>query len=323
MTFRSILACAALAATMGMSNAPAGQRVEFWIDLYTGEPVSFEEMLGDLVGADVVFLGERHTVERHHRWQETIVKALAGGDRKLVLGLEMLETRYQPQLDRYGSGEIDFAGLAAETDWAERWDNYEDYRGPVEAARKAGAKLLALNADAGLVRRIGREGLEALSEEERGQLPAELDLDDKPYFALLEMQMMVHAHMSEAFLNNIFAAQVARDATMADSLASFLESPEGKGRRAVVLLGAGHCSYGYGTVSRLKRRLPDTTDRIVIMSESGDVELPPAMAKYARDIEITHQQLRDIISRPLGDYLSVIEMKPEPPAKEANSKAAP
>jgi len=45
------------------------------------------------------------------------------------------------------------------------------------------------------------------------------------------------------------------------------------------LNGDGHCSYGYGTVSRLKNRLPRVEVRIVIMPESGDVELTPEMEK--------------------------------------------
>ena len=80
----------------------------------------------------------------------------------------------------------------------------------------------------------------------------------------------------------------------------------------VLLCGAGHCSYGYGTVSRLESRLPGAVSRIIILSDSGDVELPPEMEKYAREIEITHQQLRDAVRQPLGDYLSVIEQKPDP-----------
>jgi uncharacterized iron-regulated protein len=297
----------ALCAPAVMAQEDAQKRAEMWVDLYTGEPVAFDEVTQDLATADIVFLGERHTVDRHHRWQHEIVKALAEEDRPLVLGIEMMEKRFQPELDRYCRGEIDFEELAEATQWGEHWKNYEDYQPILEAARAAGAHILALNADSKIIRTIGRKGIDALTPEERNTLPETLNLDDPPYFALLKLQLMVHAHVDEERLHGVFAAQVARDESMAAAMADYLKSGAGKGRRAVILCGAGHCAYGYGTASRLQTRLPKAETRIVILSESGDVEIPEAMQKHVRDIEISHQQIRDAVSRPLGDYLSVIE----------------
>ena len=87
-------------------------------------------------------------------------------------------------------------------------------------------------------------------------------------------------------------------------LARYLNSPEGRGRTAVVLCGEGHVSYGLGTAARVRRRMPGVVDRIVLLSESGDVELSPEERAAVRDVEITHQQLR-AIGRPIGDYLQV------------------
>ncbi len=287
------------------------KRTEMWLDLYTGEPVCFEEMLDDLTQAEIVFLGERHTVSRHHEWQFKVVDALAEKGKKLVLGIEMMEKRFQPQLDQYCQGAIDFEELAQATEWSENWGNYEDYKKVVESARNAGAMILALNADANVVRTIGRKGLDALTSEERSTLPDDLKQEDAPYYNFLKMQLMVHARVTEENLRNIFTAQISRDATMAETMADYLKSPAGKDRQGIILCGSGHCSYGMGTASRLQDRLPDAKMRILIMSESGDVKLSKAMMKHARSIEITHQQLRDVIQHPLGDYLSVIEPAPD------------
>jgi uncharacterized iron-regulated protein len=279
------------------------------MDLYTGEPVDFDEIVGDLAQSDLVFLGEHHTVPRHHRRQLEIIEALTARRAFPVLGVEMLQKKFQPELDRYARGEIDFQQLAELTDWGTVWSNYEDYRDILESARKAGLTILALNGDLDLIRKIGRQGLDALTDEEANELPKDLQLKDQPYFDLLEMQMMVHAGVTEENLRNIFSAQVARDEIMAETLARYLKSPAGKSRQAIILCGSGHCAYGLGTVSRLKSRLSGARDRIVILSESDDVELSPEMAKYARDIEVSHQQLRDVIQRPLGDYLCIIQPK--------------
>ncbi len=306
----TMILCVAQTSPAEKPAPPVQNRAEMWLDLYTGEPLEYSEMISDLEQADLIFLGEHHTVPRHHRWQQEIIESLCSNGRPLVVGLEMLGNQFQPELDRYSIGEIDFDQLAETTEWGEYWGNYEDYRGILEWAREAGIKILALSAELEVVRKLGRQGLEALTEEERSSLPQQMNLDDPPYFDLMKMQMMVHAGLTEDNLRKIFAAQVARDETMADTMAGYLKSPAGKGRRAIVLCGSGHCSYGYGTVSRLTNRLPDARDRIVLLSESGDVELSPEMAKYARDIEISHQQMRDVVRQPLGDYLSIIQPKP-------------
>ena len=101
---------------------------------------------------------------------------------------------------------------------------------------------------------------------------------------------------------------MARDETMAAVLVSFLQSKAGRGRTAVVLCGAGHVAYGLGTAQRVRRRMPGLTDRIVMLSESGDVELSPEEKAMARPISITHAQLQEL-DRPLGDYLYATERK--------------
>ena len=123
MTIRTAtLLCALAMMTCFTQNAPAQEptsppehRVEMWLDLYTGEPVEFDEMIRDLAQADLIFLGEHHTVPRHHQWQQKIIETLTSGGASLVLGLEMVGKQYQPELDRYGKGEIDFEELAEAT----------------------------------------------------------------------------------------------------------------------------------------------------------------------------------------------------------------
>ncbi len=319
---RSICAVAALILPLSalLSDEPHhddAHRAEMLVNLYTGEPVAFDEMMDDLSQVEVIYIGERHGIDRHHRLQRQVISALSERDRPLVVGIEMMQQRFQPELDRYTRGELDFEELAAKTEWASHWSNYRDYRPILESARLRHATILALNADTAVIRRIGREGLAALSEEERATLPACINLEDQPYYDLLALQFMVHRHVTEETLKNMFAAQVARDETMAETMARYLLSAEGQGRQAVVLCGAGHCAYGYGTVARLRKRLPESDDRILIMSASGDVRLSEAMKRHARPIQITHAQRRRIIQTPLGDYLSVIE-----PADVGNQEVA-
>ena len=296
--------------SMIASGCAGGERRGFWIDLYRGEPVPYEDILEDLKGVRVVYVGETHTLQRHHQWQERIVTDLTDRGTPLVLALEQMEYHHQPALDRYASSEIDFDKLVRDTDWAKHWSNYEQYRAILEAARRAGAPILALNARAKTIRRVGKEGLEALDADTREELPPEINLDDPMQEERLRKVMMVHAMVQEDRLRKMFEAQVSRDETMAHRLAEFLNSKRGEGLTAVVILGSGHASHGLGTPVRVRRRMPGVKDRILILTESGDLELSPKMRAMMRDITITHEQLRHL-DKPYADYLHATSAKPQ------------
>ncbi len=280
-------------------------RLSIWVDPYRGEPVPHEAVLADLAGVRVVYLGERHRLVRHHAMQAQIVAELAARGKQLVVGLEQLEAAQQPLLDRFNAGELDFEQLAEATDWARRWGNYEHYHPILYAARKAGAPVLALNAPAETIRQVARGGgVAELAPELRTQLPEKMVLDDEPYGRLLGIYMHVHLAATPERLRPMVEAQIARDEHMADVLARFLQSAEGKDRLAVVVCGVGHVSYGLGMPARVRRRLDDAPDRIVVFSESGDVDLTPEEQAVSRPITITHEQLR-AMGRPIGDYLYI------------------
>jgi uncharacterized iron-regulated protein len=306
----SLLLLAALAAPpqfVAAADPPARQTL--WIDVYRGEPLQYEDVLDDLAGVDVVYLGERHTIQKHHDLQTQILTDLAKRGRPLVLGLEQLEKVQQPAIDRYNRGELNFDQLAEAIHWTERWGNYEQYRAVVEAAQRLKIPVLALNARAETIRKVARSGgVAQLDQQTRDELPKEIQLDDPLYRKLLGLQMMVHVAANEETLRPMVEAQIARDETMAATLCSFLNSEAGRGRAAVVLCGSGHVAHGLGTPDRVRRRLPKLKDRVILFSESGDVVLSPHERMAARPITITHEQLRQI-NRPVADYLHETSLK--------------
>jgi uncharacterized iron-regulated protein len=305
----SLLFSALTASFCSAEDGKSAPSSDIWIDLQQGEPLRYEEVLDDLAKADVVYLAEHHTIDRHHENQEKILTDLAARGLPLGLGIEQMESDRQPSLDRFNRGEIDFEKLAKETDWANRWENYLQYRPMLEAAKKAKIPVVALNARAETIRQVARGGgVERLPAEMRKTLPGEMVLKDPAYEKYLSLMLMVHASMKPEMLRSIFEAQMARDEAMSEAICGFLKSgAEGK-RKMVVLIGAGHVVYGLGTPSRVLRRMPGLRDRIVLSSVSGELRLSPAERAQARDIEITHEQLRQI-KLPLGDYLSVKTLK--------------
>jgi uncharacterized iron-regulated protein len=307
-----ILAPAVICAGVPESASPAPQRCEIWIDLYSGEPVPYEDVFEDLLGASVIYLGERHTLDRHHNLQEKIIAGLAGQGVKVAVGLEMHPVDVQPALDKYNSGEITFDEFAQEVGWGEIWDNYEQYRPAIEAAHAVGAPILALNARRELAKQVAGSGLEGLDPEWAERIPVCVDADQPEYERELMRVMMVMAHATgqSDMMRRMFEAQVIKDEVMADAIARFMLSPEGDGHTVVVLCGAGHVSYGYGIPSRVRSRIPGVVDRILVFSESGDVVLSEREKAMARMIEITHEQLREN-TVPFADYLHAKALAPQ------------
>jgi uncharacterized iron-regulated protein len=286
-------------------SAAAADRPLLWIDACEGEPAEYARMVEDLGKARVIYLGERHTVERHHDTQARLIADLARGGASLVVALEPLESSQQPSVDRFNRSELDFDGLAAAIDWPRRWPNYKQYRPVLEAARKAKAAVIGLSPSPEIIRAVARSGgVEGLDAKLRKQLPAELDFKDPAYEKLLATQMMVHMAASPQRMRPMIEAQIARDEAMSAALAEYLRSDAGRDRKAVVVCGSGHVAYGLGTPQRVRRRLGDPNDRIVVLADCGDVRLSAEEQAVARPLDISHEQWRQI-GRPVADYLEI------------------
>jgi len=291
------------------THSPAAEvpgRIGFWVDALRAEPVEFDEMVHDLKSARVIYLGEYHTIPLHHRLEVELLRGLNSGPQRFVVAMEQFEFMAQPALDRFNAGSIDAAGLVNETALAKRWPGYTNYIPLLDAARELRIPALALNGRAETIRAIGRGGLAGLNPEQKQELPGTMVTDDPLYERFLNQTLAVHMAFDPKKLRPVYEAQVARDETMAERLHQFLSSPAGKDRAALVICGQGHCEFGLGIPARVERRVPGIRQRIVLFSESGDLELSPEERKQARNIEITHQFLKDL-GRPPADYLHVFQ----------------
>lgn len=309
-----LASCATLVLLSGCMSTPhppaarAPAPAEFWLDLARGDEVPDQEVVADLATAGVVFVGEAHTIQRHHEVQLWLLQELFARGVPLVLCLEQLEARDQPAVDRYNRRELDFAGLAQAINWAKQWSNYADYRALCEFAQQHHFPIRALNAPADTIRAVNRGGgVAKLPPDLRAQLPADLVLDDPVYERLTNRELAVHMALDPTKLRPVFEAQVARDETMAANIvaARRIDTTPDKPRTAVVVVGAGHMRFGLGTADRVRRRDPGIVERLVIMTESGQLKLSDAQKAQARDVTIVHTDFRAIGRLP-ADYVRVL-----------------
>lgn len=215
--------------------------------------IPLAQVLARLEAARVVYLGETHDDPASHALQAALVRALYARDPSLGIGLEMVQRPSQPVLDDYVAGRIDEAQLLTRLEWPTRWGfDFAFYRPFFELAREHRRPLRALNARSELTRRIGREGLDALTPAERAELP-ETDATDAAHHALVMAMLGDHPGLDDAKRERFYAAQLVWDETMAEEVARALAAPDAP-RHFVVLAGTGHVARGLGIPKRAARR---------------------------------------------------------------------
>lgn len=300
------LALALLAGCATTSHPPAAPAPDLWVDLVRGEKVPAAAVLADLAAAGVVYMGETHTVRGHHEVQLQVMQELFARKVPLVLCLEQLEAPDQPVLDRYNRRELDYEALVKEIDWPKQWRNYADYRQLCEFAQHHRIPIRALNAPAEIIRAVYRGGgVAALHAEQRAQLPAEVQVDDPAYERLMQLELAVHAAVDATTLRPMFEAQVARDEAMAANILAARQVDATSPRLALVILGAGHLRFGLGTAARVRRRDPQVSERLVLITVNEPVTLSAAEQAASREVTISHASLREL-GRPPADYLRVL-----------------
>jgi uncharacterized iron-regulated protein len=306
--------------TMCSSVSALADSKPFMIDLYMGEPVPKDVMLDDLSAVRIVYLGEIHTIARHHELQAEILRELSDRDLKIALGMEMFSRENQPILNRWQAGNRSVADLILDLG-ADHWTNLQDYEKVLTLARERGIPIVGLNARDALVRKVAHVGLEGLSASEKREVPKGLEKINPLQDRLLRLRLRVHKAFEKTSLDRIVLAQVLRDETMAQTISSFLDSSEGKGRLMVVIAGGGHVNYGFGIPEGVQRRsaLPY---RIIMATESGELVLTEAEKRQSVPVEITHQELK-FITTPIADYLQAVPLKEERPRQRRREYPQP
>jgi uncharacterized iron-regulated protein len=318
MRFLQFLPCLLLSFLPACTNPPKARPLagpEIWVDLVDGDEVEHATVLTDLVKAGAVYVGETHSITRHHSVQLWVLQELFARGVPLVLCLEQLESADQPGVDRYNRRELDFATLAREISWPAKWNNYTDYRPLCEFAQQHGIPIAALNAPPDLIRAISRGGgVVRLTPEQRAQLPADLIIDDPLYEKLTNLQLAIHMAVDPAKLRPMFEAQIARDEVMAANIVAARHRDAGVTRTALVILGAGHMRYGLGTPAGVRRREPQIIERLILISESGQYHRTVAEKAASRETTISHSDLR-ALGRAPADYVRLLPL--------ANAKLPP
>ena len=273
----SILASVGCKSLVAVESAPAPRAPET-IPIFsaTGERAALDAVVDAISDADIVVLGELHGhptglglhAELFRRTLERSSQRSSGP----ALCLEFLTRETQHLIDAY---------LASLIDWPALEKAYEGipgsrpgpHRPMIEAAREAGAPVVAANAPRIYTRAARERGYDKLTTLTLAQrrlfdVPEEMPEGGyrERFFELMspegdEPASAAEAASTTARLESAFRAQCLWDMTMASSVSSVLDRGH---RPALLVVGSFHCNDDGGTVQMLRRLRPHA--RILVVT---------------------------------------------------------
>lgn len=238
-----------------------------------GHTISHHQLMQQMANKQVVLLGERHDRYDIHRWQLHICASLLALRDNLAVGFEMFPRRLQPVLDEWVAGQLDQETFLQRTEWGTVWGFASDLYMPIfDFCRAFKIKMLALNCRRDLVTRVGKEGWEAIAEEDRDDLtparPASLAHREH----LLRVTnggppFMQGKSADSPDFDRFVRAQQTWDRAFACNIANYCtENPQAL---VIGIIGRGHMEYGHGTPDQLDD-LGITACAILLTEDAGD-----------------------------------------------------
>lgn len=268
----------AFAQTMPPPPPPPAPPAMPWAEMQThfkvfdgeGKPLTFSDMMAQLVTAQVIFLGEQHDDPVGHAVEFAVLQevyrleSLANPrvKRSVALSMEMFERDTQTVVNEYLKGTIREKDLLGAS---RPWNNYaSDYKPLIEFAKEKQLAFIAGNAPGRYVSVVGRGGIPALQalspQAKKWVAPLPYHVSSSAYASKFNKLMGDMGGHGNSFMLD---AQTLRDATMAYSIAEYLKTNP----KSVVVHANGtfHSESTMGVPEHLARYAPRTKVKVLTM----------------------------------------------------------
>lgn len=266
-------------------------------DTAKGELITPAELARRLEGVRILFVGEEHTDLDAHRVQARVIEALHRAGRRVLIGLEMFPVTEPEMLDRWREGLFTEKGFVQLADWYENWGYpWAYYREIFLYARDNGLELRGVNVPREIVSTVRTKGMEALTSEQRALLPASIDVTDESFRRLFRASFegddALHAQLTDEQLQGMLRAQATWDAAMGWNAAQAVQKTGDSNAIIVVLIGAGHVSYGLGAERQIRARFDGRIASLipVHVKDNEGREIRMVRASYADFVWGTPEQ---------------------------------
>ncbi len=232
------------------------------LNLEVPQAKTLEEIIEKVANKRVIFIGEAHTNYAHHINQLQIIKALHKRGKKVAIGMEMFQRKFQNILDDYLAGKIDEKTFLEKSEYFTRWKfNYNLYKPIIDFAKENSLPVIALNIEKEIIKKITKNGFHALNDEEKELLPKTLNFQNQEYKKYLQNFFNSSAHPKAKGDKNstspntdfIYQSQIVWDETMAETASKYIK--KNSDTTFIVLAGNGHIAGFSGIPDRVFREL--------------------------------------------------------------------
>lgn len=241
--------------------------------------IKFEQMLKDLKSANLIFVGETHDREEHHRLQLDVVKELKESGVLLAVGFEMFTAENQNEIDQWVAGKLpldDFIKVYYKN-WNFPWPLYKDI---FLYVRNHKIPSIGLNLPPEITRKVAKSGFSSLSDKEREKLPPEISCNvSEQYMRFIRRAYSIHQHGRRQFMH-FCEAQLLWDQVMAHNLVNLLK--KNPNRTVIVITGNGHAWKG-GIPEQVKKLSKNINYKVLLPAVPGHIEpgnIKPSDADY-------------------------------------------
>ncbi len=266
--------CATLAPTKKLLFEGTDQAYETGtiISVCHDGPISFEQLIADLNGVRVIYVGEKHTNRSHHKIQLEIIQAVFQQHPRMAVGLEMIDRSYQDILNRWSAGGLDEKAFLRKIHWYANWRaDFSLYRDIFYFIKQNNIRLVALNIPSHISSKIRVGGLENLRPDEKKYLPAYIDTTRADHRDYVKEVFGHHSFKGRVEFEDFYMAQCVWEDAMAEAIADNLKDDV-----MVVLAGNGHIQFKYGIPDRAFSRTGAAFRTIYPAPAGGKVKLDVA-----------------------------------------------
>lgn len=236
-----------------LSIFPASSQNIFHV--LSGQPTEKKQILNEVQKSDVLILGEEHNDLQGHKIKLELIRYLYNQKIDFALSLEMLEKDNQVLVDEYIAGSIDRPTFLKNC--RNLWKNHKDYQPILDFARAHKISVLAANTPQRYTKLVSKNGIQSLKdlpETSRAYLPAIHSIlsyrnpgYEKRFFQAIHGAHGGHSSVQPQFM---LQAQYLWDATMADSIAKYLDRHN---QKIIHINGSFHSDYNGGVYYRLSK----------------------------------------------------------------------
>jgi len=265
----------------------------------------------------IVYVGEYHDRFAHHEVELEVIKSLYRKNKEIAIGMEMFQRPFQGVLDDYINGVIEEREFLKKTEYFSRWSyDYNLYKPILDFARAGKIPVIALNLRREITDKVARNGMDALTEDEKKEIPEQTAFSDTAYRERLLKVFAEHKDSGKRNFDFFYQAQVLWDETMAMSINDYLK--KNPGRQIIVISGLGHVAYGSGIPKRTFRRNGYTFATIL-----NDADMDQEIADYVLFPEpldgVTTPKL-GVLLKEIGGTVVIEDMPDDSVGREAGLK---